>query len=76
MRDQQEKPGDGAESVGGMMPHGSQRVAREAQRENGSIWRKELVRVEEVEAGSLKLNGPSRQTEGCKRGTQSAQAMY
>jgi hypothetical protein len=57
------------------MPLETQRVVSEAQRENGSVWRKEEVRPGGLEDGAEKENGPRRETAGLRRGRTSAHAM-
>jgi hypothetical protein len=65
----------GEEKIGGRMPLETQRAVREAQRENGSVWRKEEVRPGGLEDGAAKENGPRRETAGLGRGNTSDQAM-
>jgi hypothetical protein len=61
--------------MGGRIPRERQRSVREAQSGKGIIWRKEEVRPGGLEVGSVKDNGPRRQTEGSSSGRTSAQAM-
>jgi hypothetical protein len=74
-RVQRERLVGGEERTGGRMPRETHKAVRDAQRENGIIWRKEEVRPGGLEEGSEKEIGPKRQTEGSRRGRTSAQAM-
>jgi hypothetical protein len=74
-RVQRDREVGGEERIGGKMPEETQRVVREDQSGKGSIWRKEEVRPEGLEAGLVKEKGPRRQMDGSRRGRTSAQAM-
>jgi hypothetical protein len=65
----------GEKRTGGRMPRETHKAVRDAQQENGSIWRKEEVRPGGLEEGSEKEIGPKRQMEGSRRGRTSAPAM-
>jgi hypothetical protein len=74
-RVQRERVVGGEDKIGGRMPLETQRVVSKAQRENGSVWRKEEVRPGGLEDGAEKENGPRRETAGLRRGRTSAHAM-
>lgn len=75
MRVHRERAVGGEERTGGKMPEERQRAVREAQRDIGSIWRKEEVRPGGLEEGAVKRKGPKRQTVESRSGRISAQAQ-